>query len=578
MVRACGNEFALFRNVIDLLQEAAVYLIIDEGATAQRARQRLEAKDDTELYGAFFATIHSDSDTLRAILPNIEEESTWNSEGVLSAVRGLLHVVQEQFVNRSGESSSDDESDEPEAPFMSLQRLTDQYNKLALGATTVEKASWLVIELNITKTKSKQRRPLLSAMKTCLVEIQALVKPQKSAKELFLDQVQTSERLLETPLFANVEEFHQTLAKTWICECYTDRMHQDAVFSFYAPPASDNCYAMGTMYFRTQDDEADGWKHTSFEYQKQRDSYQTSLASKGHARGARGDMPPSELFCSALHRVATGDLIRVASGSNAWHLEATEQLRQASALKNSPLPSLPLSPCFELAPNHPVYTLSKKKRLMLALYLAYAYLHLSGGCWWPYTNRSSVMLPNDFDVNKPPPAFFSAAFLQRDDKHTPEIRLNYVEQLINHDMPSLVAFGRLLLELWVGHQVIWDNVPAALHSCEDDLLGRPWTWAINACLQKPSSNSDKISTIREDQRARNAFIREVLLPLQYVVCTGFHVAAEDVFPAPPVARPRKVRRIILRPPPMRPAEPQSTAIEYCLHDGDNEYERVEDSR
>jgi hypothetical protein len=335
---------------------------------------------------------------------------------------------------------------------------------------------------------------------------------------------------------------------------------------------------MGTMYFRTKAEETDGWKQTSFEYQKQRDSDETVRAIKDDARHARCEMPPSELFCSALDRVATGDLIQITSGSNAWHLESTTQLRQTSPMTISPLPSLPLSPCFGLSPNHPVYALHQKQRLMLALYLAYAFLHLGGGCWWPYTIRSSVMLPNVFDVSKPPPVFFSASFLKGDEKHTPEIRLNYVEQHINHDMPSLVAFGRLLLELWVGHQVIWDNVPTELGRCENELLGRPWTWAIDACLQPRTSNSNTRWTIRENERTRNAFVREVLFPLQYVVCTGFHVAAEDVFPAPPVARLRKVMRINSRQPSLPPAEPQFTATEYCLHDGDNEYERVDDSR
>jgi hypothetical protein len=220
--------------------------------------------------------------------------------------------------------------------------------------------------------------------------------------------------------------------------------------------------------------------------------------------------------------------------------------------------------------------------MMLALYLAHAYLHLGGGSWWPYTVRSSVLLPNNFDEDAPPLAFFSATILQSHDKCTPETEFEIVEQL-NRDMPSLVAYGKLLLELWVGHKVIWEGVKVELSRLAGEAFGLELTGAIKACL-KPTPWTDEPLTIRQNERTREAFISEVILPVQHVLLTGYKITAQDIFSAPPMRKASVVipkvihKRIKQRQQSIPAPEHYLITADYCLHDGDDHFERLEDNR
>jgi hypothetical protein len=284
------------------------------------------------------------------------------------------------------------------------------------------------------------------------------------------------------------------------------------------------------------------------------------------------ERPSGEPFCAVLDRVGAGDFVRIASGSKAWHHKSTRQAEETRIAKD-----LPLMSCFELPDEHFVYKMLPKYRIMLALYLAYAYLHLGGGCWWPYNIRSSVMLPQKSDLDALPPAFFAATLLKGSDKRTPETVFGRMEKKANSAMPSLVALGRLILELNIGRKVIWDEVDAALAECHGHPFAPEMMQAIEACLKWTKTNS----TIREHEETRSNFIKEVIVNLQSVLHYVYHSTVQELFTVSPATRmpevilPRRVKQSEhLIKAPSAPSSPSRL----CLHDGRDYSEKLDDDR
>lgn len=498
------------------------------------------------------------------------------NESVKKAVCDLLNVVRDQYVKDYGESDSDDEN-KSHLGFASIRRLLCDFKTPISGVTTEEKLNWLCDEANLTKTGSKQRSSLLISIKSCCTSLRTL--NTRGTLATMLDnseQEKLTNKIWDTHLFRDAERFHDTLSKTWDCTCFEDQKHLDAVFSFHSPPASEDLSTAGTIYFRTEQGGAVGWRRAQFEYQR-RSPLQTDLENHKSNWQTQDCEMMTEGLCAALESVSEGDCVRITCGTRVSRSRARAKMAMRALIAEAPLTS-----CFELRPDHPVYKLSPKRRMMLALYLAYAYLHLSGGCWWPYTARSCVKLPNLIDPAAPPSAFFAAALLSEREALVSVAKFEIVEHL-NRDMPSLVAFGRLLLQLFLGRAIIWDLVPEELENCAEYAFAAEVTSAVKACLRPSELRApEEPGTIRESERLRNSFIKSVVVPIQYVVQVGFKVQAQDIFPIPmamkraPPPAPRSTREVksIL----VMPGCAKVIDKGFCLHDGQDEPEKLDDQR
>jgi hypothetical protein len=112
-------------------------------------------------------------------------------------------------------------------------------------------------------------------------------------------------------------------------------------------------------------------------------------------------------------------------------------------------------------------SIGQRERAGLALIIAYYYLHLSGTTLWPDSDVSPnvwfEVQESDIDLYRP---FLSArrqTALGVADSH---------ETFNNRDRPSLPALGKLLLEIWLGRTLAWDDVLRAAKTpkfCDDGL-------------------------------------------------------------------------------------------------------------
>jgi hypothetical protein len=112
-------------------------------------------------------------------------------------------------------------------------------------------------------------------------------------------------------------------------------------------------------------------------------------------------------------------------------------------------------------------SIGQRERAGLALIIAYYYLHLSGTTLWPDSDVSPnvwfEVQESDIDLYRP---FLSArrqTALGVADSH---------ETFNNRDRPSLPALGKLVLEIWLGRTLAWDDVLRAAKTpkfCDDGL-------------------------------------------------------------------------------------------------------------
>jgi hypothetical protein len=176
-----------------------------------------------------------------------------------------------------------------------------------------------------------------------------------------------------------------------------------------------------------------------------------------------------------------------------------------------------------------------KERLCLAVILSHLYLHLSGGAWWPYTRTDTMICfqKTDFASLLPLSLPFFPFDTSTGAEHKPDFRL----QCINPCMPSLVEFGRFLLEILTWEPSRWED-----NDLEDklrDLEGSDFAIvdrilpAVIACLGYRGEGRLRAQrldeTIRNSERMRASFIEVVIQNLEYVLRVAYRVEADMIF-------------------------------------------------
>jgi hypothetical protein len=100
---------------------------------------------------------------------------------------------------------------------------------------------------------------------------------------------------------------------------------------------------------------------------------------------------------------------------------------------------------------------------------------------------------------------------------------------INAARSSLPAFGKLLLEIFVGHELSWDKgrLDDALKTCRKDMIGQCWARAIDACIG--SDVLKRPGSFCQPGEMRDYFVLRVIKSLQWVLETLCQRQVEDVF-------------------------------------------------
>ncbi|WPB05562.1 uncharacterized protein RHO25_010215 [Cercospora beticola] len=119
-----------------------------------------------------------------------------------------------------------------------------------------------------------------------------------------------------------------------------------------------------------------------------------------------------------------------------------------------------------------------KHRLAVVLLLAYAYLHLSGTAFW-HDGRVDLDLhiPSDAAGGVLQPYLpFSTSRIY------PEV---FMEHFMNKARPSLPAFGKLILTIWLGRIIVYDEVPKLVPECQkvEPTIGHQVHEVAMACIK-----------------------------------------------------------------------------------------------
>ena len=391
--------------------------------------------------------------------------------------------------------------------------------------------------------------------------------------------------------YSTAEKLHQTLEQCWDCNCFADHSHKNAKFSFDLASPQTQGSVIGTMYYPTVESGTFVWKFARLQYQEHGSSPVsqleplTAMSESNHYSSRRTELalrntrsgPSSRALCDVLEASGGGGLVKLAAGTPKLHNAPEDDL---STLSTTATGQDALVDCLELSQATALSSMKRKHRLTLALVLAYAYLHLGGGSWWPYDKKSSVHLldaPSSKIALSWLP-FFTPSLSQGDQRE----EAPGILKAFNPDMPSLPAFGKLLLELYIGRPVTWDQLDSQLKWSEDEEFAKELLHAINTCLAMAEDKTFKEGgTIRANERLRGHFVKEVVLPVQYVLQIGYQLKVQDIFGKQEAGQvveirqsPARLPKRLRSPLPVPREGPETVPQGFCLHDGQDMEELV----
>jgi hypothetical protein len=157
--------------------------------------------------------------------------------------------------------------------------------------------------------------------------------------------------------------------------------------------------------------------------------------------------------------------------------------------------------------------------------------------------------------------------------------LPYVLTAFNADMPSLPAFGKLLLELFVGQSVNWDELNSKMEIAKEEMLATEILQAVSTCLATgPDKTFKGGGTIREDERLRTHFVNGVVIPIQYVLRIGYQLKPQDIFRTISTSGVVEIKERPARRLPIRIDGPETIGDEFCLHDGQEGLEKASNTQ
>jgi hypothetical protein len=444
------------------------------------------------------------------------------------------------------------------------------------NAESTERIEWLLEVTKFGNPKGKNRDLLLQSVREC----NDVLKPMSSGSVDISYQANRSADLEWAEVgeaFRFVERLHDTL-EHWNCDCFTAMSHRHAKFAFDLGPAGRYGSVAGTMFYPSLDPFNDKriWRRAHLEFQD--DIVSPTLRSPTHKSAFTDDDRASKLsaLCGVLEDIAV-------RGEGAFKLTAGEPklcdvpthanvFQDLSATSDSSFVD-----CYDLPQPQRLLNMSSKRRISVALVLAYAYLHLGGGSWWPYTKRPNLH-SQDIDNEGMPPSrlvLFSPDFSRQNEE------LPYVLTAFNADMPSLPAFGKLLLELFVGKSVKWDELNSKMETAKDESLGTEMLQAVSTCLATGTDKTFKGGgTIREDERLRTHFVKGVVIPIQYVLRIGYNLKPQDIFKTVSTSGVVEIKERPARRLPIRRDRdgPETIGDGFCLHDGQNGLEKAFDTQ
>ena len=477
-----------------------------------------------------------------------------------------------------------------------LQRLLRDLEDLGSAPREAQRMEWLCERVRLKHAKRKSQKDVIRYSKSCCKALHANLQLLKDFRSGSEERVETNVHLREweraQAFCTEMERLHTTLDTFWTCNCTNS--HAMAKFSYDLPCSPDTGVLNCRLFFPRQiaQDGYTIWQAAKLQFERRQQEVPDSnpqilvetegpqlftagaegTTQAGSNEGVPGGQISLRGLCRSLDAAHEGTTVRLVQSETSLSMPTAsfDEGVQSGVFVNDPIP---LNDWLQGSQPCTFKSVPRKERLILALILSYAYLHLGGGPWWPYDRLSnSVWFFNTAgnsmpDVRKP---FIASSLQQR--AEPPGDELWFLENY-NNEMLSLPLFGKLLLELRAGRRLEWFELPKVMNKYRDKELGHEIVGAAQACLGRKDDTfrSSENESIRKTERMRMEFVSKVVLKLQYVLAVGFHVKIDEIFRE--MATPMTLDT---EHPPQLHAEPLPFLSEtsWCLHDDNNRPESL----
>lgn len=158
-----------------------------------------------------------------------------------------------------------------------------------------------------------------------------------------------------------------------------------------------------------------------------------------------------------------------------------------------------------------------------------------------------------------------------------------LENIINSQRPSLPALGKLLLEIWLGSVVPWDNLQARMDECRKKIGGEHWALAVETCLWgAEDAGLKQPGHLLKIPEMRAVFVRRVIKAMQYILENVCQQPIGDLFVATSehprqnsADVPRQNKGILRDEPNVSSMEDNAAENWGCLHDENDEWKPVD---
>ena len=455
---------------------------------------RLDSPDRTD---AFYSTIEELFRALQRLVVDCGVSHLNSNKYVSVFVRNLLLCL---------ESLATDGATEPNANFPRLHQLreTPVINISTLLSDRTSEISGLLYSPSF-----ELRCRLVQDLETCNDAIRA-TKGKKSripddpTTLHILEDVKAVREWLPARSFCDIiNNLHSSFMTKW--QCNRNVRHVEARLSFSLPcrPRDESAYC--TVYF----------PHSSGRPEWQRGEIQMSQNGLSQVIGGSQGGPPVEhlqslcelpRWSNAIMSVDSGQAVLVGLPPDPAPPQIRSDIIQMSSLTQ-------ILNARSLKGHRKV---NGKERLVLALVLAYAYLHLSGGPWWP----DETVDPDTWFRHDPTTGSvelwhpFVGIKIQSEQSSQSESSIPYRYELLNSRRPNLPAFGKLLLEIWAGRPVAFDSqMDRERAQCRSEMGGEIFLCAVDACLNRKGGPMKYGGPLSQNQPMREFFVDRVIKTL-----------------------------------------------------------------
>lgn len=390
-----------------------------------------------------------------------------------------------------------------------------------------------------------------------------------------------------------LQRVHETLLRGWNCGCRGSQKHSHVLASFATPCQSNDDHVNFLLKFTTENSKQVPWS--------------TVLLNITDEEAPPNELESTNDNCTYQdHGVLNGQDAAVVAPAMCLHDNLVQLSRRCPAIAtlSSSAGSESWATFPDLTGNRPEYSMVSltsltaedathpirekpyEQRVALALLVAYAFLQLGNGPWFPYTTDSINIW--FYQPNDSPPILlqpFLEVCLDTGDDHTENKRGTHsMLRMINPNMQCLPVLGKFMLELISGSPVELSGIEDFMVSYRHQNPERaPYVWgAIKSCFFEPAFKGD---VIHGNELLRTKFLEDIIYRLNKLLTQCKSTLEEEITKMPlypPIrsassrkrrssttADPRLAKRSPL--PSVERAKDQTTIsadsrTRYCLHD------------